>query len=441
MKVTQSLMLASSTFGTALAIQRQQHQLPSEIPAASNLGKTILSSSRRLDGDNDEDQYTWLAGYSLKFQGCHHHSAFNLDADEDDGDVMVQTSKLAHFRLCPADSCATWLGGGCSSNYGDYVVDLSTFAKAFVESSRREEEYVCQTYVFDNCDCSENDDKDDNFDRDYCEYDCFIASKKMTHCIDRNPYDDDENSADNQRFEVQEYAECKEWELPEFDDDDAANNNRRSLEEDEEQEYYIGPYCAKNGGAVYLGLFSDDTCTNFADENNGITTYKELSRGQDLPYSAESLITSDCVQCIEKEDPNRNSGDNEDDDAIEVSRQCEELYYGSGKCESAINADKAGKTSDANDAACHYINGIQFTKTNGIVEIKTSKLATFFVVAFAAVFAGLASLVFKLRKEIDDAKQSPLLEKEDSQEDAPLDTPRSADKYDTDSQDKYTSLD
>lgn len=412
----QAITLAATAV-TAAAAKHQQ--LPTEIAATSDLGRSLLSQARRLDGDEDEDANTWIVGYSLKFQGCRHHASLNLDADDED-DVKVQTSKLAHFRLCPSDSCEGWLGGGCKSGYGDYVVDLATFAQAHVEGARRSEEYQCQMYVYENCDCQETDDKDDNFDRDYCEYDCYAAAKKdMMGCVDRNPYDEEEDGSRDERFEAQEYAECKEWEIPESDDDDG--NNRRKLDEEEEEiEYYIGPYCSANGGAVYLGLYTDDTCTNFADENSGKDTFLTLSGGA-LPYSSTSLITSDCISCVDQEDPNRR--DDEDDDgeqAPEVSDQCERLYESAGKCESSINVASSGMTSSPNNAACSYIDGIKFTKVNGIVDVKyTSKTATFFVVAFAAIFIGLAGVVFNLKKKIDEAKKSPLLEKEDSQEDQP----------------------
>lgn len=164
-------------------------------------------------------------------------------------------------------------------------------------------------------------------------------------------------------------------------------------------------------------------CTNFADEYNGKTTYKELTRGESLPYSTESLITSECVSCIEQEDPNRDEQDengDEEDEGPQLSEQCERLYESAGKCESSINVDKSGMTSDPNNAACSYINGIQFTKTNGILEVKSNKTASFFIFMFAAAFIGLAGVVYKLRDQIKEAKASPLLEKEDSQEDTAL---------------------
>ncbi|KAL7544188.1 hypothetical protein ACHAWF_007567 [Thalassiosira exigua] len=384
-------------------------QLPTEISAASDLGRSLLSQSRRLEDGNDEDDMTWVAGYSLKFQGCHHYTSLNLDADDED-DVKVQTSKLAHFRLCPSGSCQNWRGGGCSADYGDYVVDLATFAKAFVEAQRQAQEFDCKTYVYENCDCTESDDKEDDFNRDYCEYDCYVASKKYKGCVDRNPYSDDEEEDRERENEVERYAECQELELPENDD-----ANRR-LEEDEEVSYYVGPYCSEKGGAVYLGLYTDDTCTNFADDDKGRTTYSDLM-GSDLPYGSSSLITNDCISCVEQEDPERQAeraenGEDEDEE-VRLSRVCEESYEGAGKCESHLS----GITSDVNEAACSFIGGIKFTKENGILEVRsgTNKVFTFFICAFMGIFIGLAAVVFKLKKQISDVKDKPLLETGEAQ--------------------------
>ena len=104
--------------------------------------------------------------------------------------------------------------------------------------------------MYENCDCNENDDKDDQFNRETCEWDCFANSKSMGSCIEdaRNPYNDDEGQEDRaERFEAQEYAECKEWEPPaeeeeednqadEEGEEDNAERRRRKLEQDEEGE-------------------------------------------------------------------------------------------------------------------------------------------------------------------------------------------------------------
>ena len=208
-------------------------RLPSSISAKSSLGQSLLSSARRLEGD-DESAYTWMTDYSLKFQGCRAHTTVNLEADGEN-DVIIQTVKMAHFRLCPTSSCTSWMGSGCSKNYADYIVDLETFSKSYIQSQRRAREYQCQLYLMASCDCQESDDRDDGFNRDYCEYDCYANSKMYTDCVDRNPYEEEGEGEREERFEPERYMECKELELESDDDDDAAI------------QYYIGPYCSEKG--------------------------------------------------------------------------------------------------------------------------------------------------------------------------------------------------
>lgn len=159
-----------------------------------------------------------------------------------------------------------------------------------------------------------------------------------------------------------------------------------------------------SGGEVYLGLYTDDTCTNFADSTKGRTTYKTLT-STELPYSTTSLITSDCVSCIEVEDLNRRQDEQDEDDmygddaedADELSEQCERLYQSSGKCEGSLPSTLG---IEANNEACGYIGGIQFTKTNGVVVKKTtpSDVANIFIGVFAAAFVAIGAVAFQLRK-------------------------------------------
>ena len=46
---------------------------------------------------------------------------------------------------------------------------------------------------------------------------------------------------------------------------------------EEEELLCIGPYYSSNGGEVYLGMFTNETCTSFADDSNRVEAYKELS--------------------------------------------------------------------------------------------------------------------------------------------------------------------
>ena len=157
------------------------------------------------------------------------------------------------------------------------------------------------------------------------------------------------------------------------------------------------------GSEVYLGLYTDDTCTNFADSTNGRDTYKSLTSSE-LPYSTTSLISNDCVSCIEVEDLNRREEEKQDDaygddaeDADEVSEQCERLYESSGKCEGSLAAMNG---ATPNNNACSYIGGIQYTNAQGVVRKRTTAhdRANIFIGVFAAAFVAMGAVVYSLKK-------------------------------------------
>lgn len=384
----------------------------SAIESNSDVGRHLLSKARRLEGDNDDnnEDTTWMQNYSLKFQGCRTALSFNSDADED-ADVRVASTKLAHFRLCASDSCSSWSGGGCTSGYGDYVVALEDFASAFVQGQRRKEEYECQTYMFNNCDCQETDDRDDGFDKEICEYKCYVNSNMASKCVDHNPYEED-GQEEERRFEADRYVGCEQLEIENNGDD--ANAAQVDYDEDgNEITYYIGSTCSDKGDGVYLAVFTDYTCSIQADTS----IYKRLT-GTTLPYSASSktsLITSDCVSCVEQEDPNRQAEQEDNgeyyDEEIKISDACTEMYEAAGKCEVYLAADS--KYSEASTEACSYIAGIKISRSDGILDKKMaspSKVATAFITIFGVAFVGLAGFVFTLHKKITDAKKTPLLD-------------------------------
>lgn len=384
------------------------------IRSNSDAGRHLLTKARRLDGNNNnngEEDTTWMQDFSLKFQGCRTALSYNAEADGED-DVRVATTKLAHFRLCSADSCSSWNGGGCNSGYGDYVVALEDFAEAFVQGQRRKEEYECQMYMFNNCDCNENDDKDDGFNREYCEYDCFANSRMASKCVDRNPYEEEQEGQqqEQRRFEAERYVGCEQLELENNGDDGNAQ-----VDYDEYGNaitYYIGSTCSDKGDSVYLAVFTDDTCTVQADNS----VYKKLT-GTALPYSKTSLITTDCVSCVEQEDPNRQAEAEANgeyyDEEIKISDACTEMYESAAKCETNLVA--SSKYSEASTEACSYIAGIKISRSNGVLDkrmAKGSKVATAFIVIFGVAFIGLAAFVGLMHKKIMDAKKpkAPLLD-------------------------------
>lgn len=386
-----SLALISSIFMTAAAASVPASiEQGASIKADSAMGMELLGKARKLEGDDEVDM-TWVTGYSIKFQGCHHISQWNEEADGEE-DVRVATKRLVRFRLCPSDVCSSDSGAGCSSGYGDYIIDMNTFIDAYIQNKQATEEYNCEYTMQNTCDCEDGDDKGDDFNAEYCEYDCYM-NLGMDYCVDRNPYVDDEQ--DQEKFEVEEYMECKNWE--------PKNDNRRRLEEEEAQ-YFLGPYCADQGGKIYLGMFTDEECTNFADDYNGKATYSELA-GESLPYSSESLIGMDCFSCkqpAEVDNDNDNNNNNNQNQQDEIKEVCEQVYQSAGKCESRLSS----VTAYANENACNYIEGIKIVRRNGTVITGASKntVASAFIGIFAVSFVLLGAYVYYLKTKLDRAK-------------------------------------
>lgn len=349
-----------------------------DITTASPLGKKILTSARRLEDNDDAFDETWVMNYSIKFQGCHHVSQWNAEA-ADDEDVRVYTQRIVRFRLCPTDSCLSSDAGGCDSGFGDYVLDMNLFMENFLEAQMNAEEFACENYRENVCGCEDDDQKDDQFDRDECEYDCYVNGG-MDYCIQ------DENQ---EAVDLARYAACEQFEVQ-------ADDDNRRLDEDEVQ-YYMGPYCASQGGQILMGLFTDDTCTMYADSSAGKSTYASLTGGETMPYSSSTIIGSDCMTCLE--DQMQNDDDAEDED--EVKQACEEIYQMAGKCETYLSIKYP------NENACSYIKGIKILRKDGSTTVSAtqpSKTAGAFIGLFGVAFVLLGGYVFYLKSKLDRAR-------------------------------------
>lgn len=344
-----------------------------DITADSYFGKKLLSQARHLAGyNNNALDTTWVSGYSLKFQGCHDVKQWNAQANGAE-DVRIVTKRLVRFRLCPTDSCTAADAGGCKNGYGDYIIDMNTFLGYYVEALNTQNQNLCANVVC-SCDGAEN--------ADYCKYDCYAAAGLAEICGVNNPNDGNNN---NQQFNLEEYVACGMY-----------NQNHRQLAENAVQ-YFIGPYCSDQGGSIFMGLFSDDTCSQFADDYFGMTTFKTLT-GAALPYSSQTLIGSDCLLCAKTAD----------DGTTSVGEECSGIYTAAGKCESNL---AGGTVSEPNTKACSYITGIKIIRKDGIIFNASSRpnnVVTAFIVIFAMAFCALAFYVWYLRKRLRK-KRSQLL--------------------------------
>mmetsp|Transcript_23005 Transcript_23005/g.34520 ORF Transcript_23005/g.34520 Transcript_23005/m.34520 type:complete len:382 (-) Transcript_23005:206-1351(-) len=366
-----SLLLTGSTSAHKKITSKTQ------ITADSTVGKHLLQKARKLEANQDVD-FSFVTKYSIKFQGCHHVPQWNDEANDEE-DVRIMTKRLVRFRLCPSDSCSADSWSGCSSDYGDYIVDMNTFVEAYWQGMEDNLERQCEAM------------KDICGDSNYCMY-----QNGMDECVDEEDANGDDQVAKAQaEFDALEYMECKEYNF-----ENNNNNNQQQYDEyGNEIEYFIGPFCADQGGAINLALFTDDTCSAFVSDGYELF---ETNAGFSLPFSEDSMIPYDCMPCKEYQDQDQNNA-NDNNDNDEVAQVCEEVYEQAGKCETNMLYNEYYKQ----EGACDYISGVQIIKENGSIRTTTveeSRAASICIGIFTTTAVLLAAYVYYLKTKIGRAK-------------------------------------
>lgn len=212
------------------------------------------------------------------------------------------------------------------------------------------------------------------------------------YSMEQNPYSGDYVET----FDLSTYMYCAQASF---------NGERRELADNAEGNnwdgnFYLGPYCAKQGGAIFMGMFTDDSCTQFADSTGGKELYYSMA-GKNLPYGQTNVVDMDCMSCKEPQEKN-NDGDDADD-ADEVIEACETIYTYAGKCEASL---PYGTVYAPNNNACNYMEGIKIVRKDGTVitaEAKANKTASVFIGGFVVSFVLLSAYVYYLKTKLDRA--------------------------------------
>ena len=98
-----------------------------------------------------------MAGYSIKFHSCATNDSFYGEYFGNDnynggggeqGFNGIYKQRLAHFQLCPTDTCGSSSTSGCN----DYVTDLGDFLYAYLQNKIAEEAVACEN-VKESCYC------------------------------------------------------------------------------------------------------------------------------------------------------------------------------------------------------------------------------------------------------------------------------------------------
>lgn len=376
MKFSLATFLVTS-ISSALSSSVSDVRIPDNLSVKSPIGQSILQNARRLENEVEGD-FSWVADYSIKFQGCHHITQWNAEADGQD-DVRIATKRLIRFRLCPTDYCNSGSSSGCDSGYGDYIIDMGTYLMAYMENKEALEEDMCD-YLDENVcvNCQGVDDEEG------CMNDCY-EENGADYCI--------EGDDDGFDFEVAEYLQCDQFNANRrrrLADDDGTNTFTSSGNQN--VDHFIGPYCADDGGKVLLGVFLDDACTNFADSYSGKSTYYRAT-GDNLPYGDESILGLECVSCAMQMEDDVTSSNSED----MTNEMCQYLYATAGKCENIMNID------NPNDNACNFMKGIKMVRNDGVVSSAQSgsKTAATFIGVFAAAFFLVSGYAYYLKTKLD----------------------------------------
>ena len=329
---------------------------------------------------------TWLSQYSVKFQGCYDTFKSNTEA-ADVEDVRLMTRQVVRFRLCPTDSCNMYTTNGCRNSYGDYIIDLSSYLKAYIGAKQSFEKWD----EFEQADAYEaNQDG-------YEEYDTNFNVHNYTQCRQSQI-----------EMDLDDYAQIYYKQI--YSNDGAGNGDGNNYD----GKYYIGPYCGGQGGAILMGMFKDDACSIPADSNGGGKVYEEKT-GEYLPFSDRSMIEYDCFSCLEPEnydDQYSQMAINDAKDVDVIQEFCETAYLKSGKCEKNLPSNFFNVYKEKNNNVCNYMEGIKViredesivtTHRNAPGHLNSKATAALLVMLFGGGLIALSVYVYSLKSRFNRA--------------------------------------
>lgn len=262
-----------------------------------------------------------ITGYSVKFEQCQFVKSYDSElAESDESDTVLATKRFVLFRLCPNSDCTT-----CSTNYGEYLVDLDSYLQSTVEYFQAYQEAMCEQcqetcYQAANEDQAAADGEDaaaEDGGRNLGKNKFYNIVVDCTTCLDE--CDKIDNMEANGYIDATEFLECALI----FD---AEDDNKESL--------YAGPICASSGTKIKIGVFKDENCM-FLDATKDVDDYL-ANEGVSMHLShalLKSTYTDTCISCKEEVEQNENAEQDANEDADEVTELCEQLYDSAAKCE------------------------------------------------------------------------------------------------------------
>lgn len=385
------------------------------ITADSSFGRHLINKSRRVEqAANGAFDMSFVSEYSIKFIGCHHVTQWASEQEQEEAEDnnqeqaeemnqmnaangRIRSKGLVRFRLCPKGSCSDHFGVGCSSNFGEYVVDMYSFLEVYIAWQMENAQYQCQTYQ-NTCykKCFESSSAN-------CYSSCYRGygvDAALCGGNNNNGYDENGNYYNqqngNQMFNLEDYLQCAQYQV-----------QNQNYGDEEELMTYLGPYCSTQGGDIRLGFFQDEFCS--IPSAYQVNYYERLT-GVEVPYTRQSIVNTKCMSCEatqQEEEAEQQDYYNYDADgnrnyyvATEVNDMCGTMYMKSGKCETELSSDDVLYPEEG---ACTYIESVKRLKNDGIIRSDqkiSSKPASIAIGIFTTLAVLLGGYVYYLKSKI-----------------------------------------
>jgi len=338
-------MKISSTVALSLlsaTVAAKKNPFPLKQPKTTNTGKAkalskLLEKStvvRKLDEDGDEDEID-LSGYSIKFEKCTSVKQWSYEAEENNNgegvDDKLVMNRFALFKLCPSEYYSS-----CSSNYGEYIVNLEDYLMSTTQYFQQVQEEMCN-----ECEenCQQDDANQDGGDGD----DAYNANANANNgydcsCVDE--CDKIENMEDNGYLEASDYVECQQLDVENDDDDD------------NEVQYFAGAACSSDGSKVKIAVYQDEDCA-YIDSNLYVDDYLN---GFKLSHALlKNVYTGTEIPCSVEADADDDGAEPEENEA------CQELYEAAAGCESSngFNGYSQNNRADSESVVCDFISQVK----------------------------------------------------------------------------------
>lgn len=393
---------------------------PAFMSKNAHAASTSATTVRRLDGENDEDDYGFdVTQFSFKYAGCSAVATYSDDmAGDEEYSSVVMAKRFVVFRLCPTAYCSDDYPYGCGGGYGEYIVDMDDYLDIMAQYQEEKLERYCE--YCEECmevneeeeeeeqqddeeeEEEEEDNEEDEEDQDDEEDDGDERKRRRLDDADGDEEDQEEDEDEND--EDAEEGNDEEENDEEENDNAAANeycadyqacNNYAYVcgddendngDDDEEEEvdykdffecqevdndndnnngnaYFVGPHCSYDKKTITVGLYTDEYCSEYVGNDVDISNVLGFYIDGD---ALADYYDEDCVTCNAADLPYQNQDEDGDDDdeeeEAEVTELCELLFEEAGKCHKYmedVDEEAYGENQAENeDTVCGFIQNV-----------------------------------------------------------------------------------